>query len=71
MKGPFTEEINIATYRQYDIDLLITKESGVAGGFLEKINACKALNIPAVIITRKQIDYPKVINRIEDIEKIV
>ena len=36
MKGPFTEEINIATYRQYDIDLLITKESGVAGGFLEQ-----------------------------------
>lgn len=71
MKGPFSEEINIATYRQYDIDLLITKESGVAGGFLEKINACKALNIPVIIISRKQIDYPKVINYIDDIEKIV
>ena len=52
-------------------DLLITKESGVAGGFLEKINACKVLNIPVIIISRKKIDYPKVINNIEDIEKII
>lgn len=71
MKGPFSEEINIATYRQYGIDLLITKESGVAGGFLEKINACKALNIPVIIIKRKQISYPKLINNIEDIETII
>ena len=71
MKGPFSEEMNIATYKQYNIDLLITKESGVAGGFLEKINACKVLNIPVIIISRKKIDYPKVINNIEDIEKII
>ncbi|MGM9534845.1 MAG: precorrin-6A/cobalt-precorrin-6A reductase, partial [Intestinibacter sp.] len=71
MKGPFSEEMNIATYKQYNIDLLITKESGVAGGFLEKVNACKALNIPVVIISRKQIDYPRVINKIEDIEKVI
>ena len=64
-------EMNIATYKQYNIDLLITKESGVAGGFLEKINACKVLNIPVIIISRKKIDYPKVINNIEDIEKII
>ena len=54
MKGPFSEEMNIATYKQYNIDLLITKESGVAGGFLEKINACKVLNIPVIIISRKK-----------------
>lgn len=71
MKGPFSEDMNIATYKQYNIDLLITKESGVAGGFLEKINACKALGIPAVIITRKQVNYPRVINQIEDIEKVI
>lgn len=71
MKGPFSEEINIATYKQYNIDLLITKESGAAGGFLEKINACKALNIPVIIIRRKKINYPNVINYIDDIEKIV
>ena len=71
MKGPFSEEMNIATYKQYNIDLVITKESGVAGGFLEKVNACKALNIPVVIITRKRIDYPKVVNKIEDIEKMI
>lgn len=67
MKGPFSEEINTATFNQYNIDLLITKESGVAGGFLEKINACENLKIPVIIIKRKKMDYPNIINKIEDI----
>lgn len=53
MKGPFSEEMNEATYKQYKIDLVITKESGNAGGFLEKVNACKKLSIPVIIIKEK------------------
>ena len=68
MKGPFTQEMNESTYKQYDIDLVITKESGIAGGFLEKVNACKKLNIPVVIIKRKEMNYP---NTIGNIEKLI
>ena len=68
MKGPFTQEMNESTYKQYDIDLVITKESGIAGGFLEKVNACKTLNIPVVIIKRKEMNYP---NTIGNIEKLI
>ncbi|MDC0804510.1 precorrin-6A reductase, partial [Clostridium paraputrificum] len=46
MKGPFSQHINEETYKHYNIDLVITKESGIAGGFLEKVNACKTFNIP-------------------------
>ena len=68
MKGPFTQEMNESTYKQYYIDLVITKESGIAGGFLEKVNACKTLNIPVVIIKRKEMNYP---NTIGNIEKLI
>lgn len=69
MKGPFSRVINEEMYKKYNIDLVITKESGVAGGFLEKVFACKALNIPAVIIKRETVDYPNVVNEIEEIIK--
>ena len=69
MKGPFTEDMNISTYKQYNIDLVITKESGSAGGFLEKVNACKILNIPVIIIKRSKIKYPNTISNINDINR--
>lgn len=71
MKGPFTEKINEEFYKHYNIDMVITKESGVAGGFLEKVNACENLNIPVIIIAREKLDYPYVINEINKIEEIL
>ena len=69
MKGPFSESINEEMYRHYNIDIVITKESGKSGGFLEKVNACKSLNIPVVIIAREKLKYPYVVNEIEEIEE--
>lgn len=71
MKGPFTIEMNEATYKQYNIDLVITKESGVAGGFMEKIQACKNLNIPVIIIKREDLNYPNTIGKIKDLIKLI
>ncbi|GAA0697184.1 precorrin-6A reductase [Paraclostridium ghonii] len=71
MKGPFSEAINEQMYKHYNIDLVITKESGVEGGFLEKINAAKNLNIPVVVIVREQIDYKKVVNEIDNIKNFI
>lgn len=71
MKGPFSEVINEQMYKHYNIDLVITKESGVEGGFLEKINAAKNLNIPVVVIVREQIDYKKVVNEIDNIKNFI
>ena len=55
MKGPFSEAINEQMYKHYDIDLVITKESGIEGGFLEKVNAAKNLNIPVVVRVREKV----------------
>lgn len=41
MQGPFSEELNLALIRQFDIKCLVTKESGSAGGYTEKLEAAK------------------------------
>ena len=50
MQGPFSEEVNEALLRQYDCRYLVTKMSGPAGGFDEKIRACRAAGVIPVII---------------------
>ncbi len=57
MKGPFTYDMNKALYDFYQVDLVITKESGKEGGFLEKINAAKDLNIKTIVISRPKLEY--------------
>ena len=52
MQGPFSEELNLAMIHQWNIRCLVTKESGKAGGFLEKINAAKRAQIPVLLIGR-------------------
>lgn len=52
MQGPFSEELNLAMIHQWNIRCLVTKESGKAGGFLEKINAAKQAQIPVLLIGR-------------------
>lgn len=71
MKGPFSEVINEQMYKHYNIDLVITKESGIEGGFLEKVNAAKNLNIPVVVIARETIDYKTVVNEIDNIKGFI
>ena len=54
MQGPFSGRLNEAIIREYDIKVMITKESGRAGGFEEKIKACKNCGIKAVVISRPE-----------------
>ncbi|MEY8353766.1 precorrin-6y C5,15-methyltransferase (decarboxylating) subunit CbiE [Lachnospiraceae bacterium 54-53] len=52
IQGPFSEEMNRAMIKQYDIRYLVTKEAGNAGGFPEKIKAAAECGITAVVIGR-------------------
>lgn len=54
MQGPFSAQLNEALIRQFDIGILITKESGKTGGFREKLQACRICGIPAVVISRPE-----------------
>jgi precorrin-6A/cobalt-precorrin-6A reductase len=41
--------------KEYQIDLVLTKESGDSGGFMSKIDAALDLEIPVVIVMRPQV----------------
>ncbi|MGL5642416.1 MAG: precorrin-6A reductase, partial [Paraclostridium sp.] len=71
MKGPFSESINIEMYKHYNVDLVITKESGIEGGFLEKVNAAKSLDIPVIVIVREELNYLNIINDIKNIKDLM
>lgn len=51
-KGPFTIEENILDFLKFDAKYLITKESGAAGGFREKIIAANSCDMEAIVIRR-------------------
>lgn len=52
MQGPFSREMNIALIHQFDIAWMVSKESGRAGGFLEKYQAAKETGCRMIVIGR-------------------
>ncbi|MBE6029516.1 MAG: precorrin-6A reductase [Clostridiales bacterium] len=56
VQGPFSEELNKAVIRDYKTEVMITKDSGAAGGFPEKIRAAHECRIPIIVIARPEED---------------
>lgn len=52
MQGPFSKEMNLAMFKEKNIQILVTKDGGKNGGFMEKLLAAKELGAEAVIIKR-------------------
>lgn len=50
LQGPFSEELNEAILRQYQIRCLVTKKSGRAGGYEEKLEAARKAGIPVFVV---------------------
>jgi precorrin-6A/cobalt-precorrin-6A reductase len=67
IKGPFSKEFNIEILKQFKIENLVLKNSGKSGGTVEKIEACKELDINIVMIEREQIDYETVFNNLNNL----
>ncbi len=52
MQGPFQKELNVALLRQFDIEILVTKDGGKEGGFAEKLAAAQEVGAKVVLISR-------------------
>ncbi|EYE89231.1 precorrin-6x reductase [Fervidicella metallireducens AeB] len=63
--GPFSKEFNMAMFKEYGAEYVVTKDSGKEGGTAEKIDACLELGITPIIIGRAEEDG------IDDIEKLL
>ncbi|MHB0934771.1 MAG: precorrin-6A reductase [Armatimonadota bacterium] len=67
MQGPTTLELETALLRYVDASVLVTKESGLTGGVLEKIAAAEAVDIPCIVVRRPRLDYPLVVSSLDDV----
>jgi precorrin-6x reductase len=52
MQGPFTQDLNAAMMRQIGCTYLVTKDSGKAGGFTEKVEAARQVGAKLLVISR-------------------
>ena len=52
MQGPSTEAMNRLLLEELGIQWMVTKDSGRAGGFFEKIQAARACRVPVLVIRR-------------------
>jgi precorrin-6A/cobalt-precorrin-6A reductase len=69
-RGPFTTKQNIDLINKYSIDVLVTKDSGIAGGVLEKLKAAKACGTKVIVI-RKPAATQKPEMTFEDISELI
>ena len=54
LQGPFSEEMNLAMLRQYNIRYLVSKDGGRVGGYEEKYTAAKKADAVLILIRRPE-----------------
>lgn len=59
IRPPVSRELEKALWQQWQISLIVTKASGVAGGEDIKRSLCTELGIRLIIIERPQVNYPQ------------
>lgn len=76
MQGPFSTQLNKVIFRTYKAQVVITKDSGKAGGLDNKLNAALELQIPVIIIRRPRnmftnqvYDYQGIVSFLSNIQK--
>lgn len=52
IQGPVSKALNIALFREYSANVIITKDSGETGGTPEKVAAARELKVPIVLVRR-------------------
>ncbi|HMM20308.1 MAG TPA: precorrin-6A reductase [Selenomonadales bacterium] len=58
LQGPFSHDLNVALFKEYGSEVVITKNSGLVGGSDSKFSAAAALGLHLVVIDRPAMDYP-------------
>ncbi|MEC1721558.1 precorrin-6A reductase [Schinkia azotoformans] len=67
IQGPFTKDFNKALFKQFEVTLMVTKESGKEGAVDEKVEAASELGIETILIKRPRIQYGITYSTVEDV----
>lgn len=71
IKGPIGCELNKGFIYQDNIKAIITKDSGIQGGVVEKLQAIIDTDIKLIVIEKPQIEYGKTFNYEEEVIKYI
>ena len=69
MQGPFSEEMNSATLLHWNIDYLVSKDSGLEGGIEEKVRSVEKMKNKLIIIDKPKICYAKIYDNLHELYK--
>ncbi len=67
MQGTFSKELNRYLIKDYNCDVIITKDSGDSGGLNEKILGAIEADANPIIVERPKIDYPLKFSKIDEL----
>jgi len=67
MQGQFSKEINKALFKFYGADILLTRDSGSAGGTDTKISAALELGIETVLVKRPNTNTGLTVNNVKEL----
>ncbi|HWY85947.1 MAG TPA: precorrin-6A reductase [Gemmataceae bacterium] len=66
LRPPFSLEFNKALFREYQVDVLVTKASGYEGGVVEKVTAAQDLGMQVMMIRRPVLADLASVSSLED-----
>ena len=66
MQGPFSRELNAALLRQVGADILVTKDTGQAGGLAEKLAAARDTGATVLLIARPSDEQGRTLEQVQD-----
>ncbi|MCR4590916.1 MAG: precorrin-6A reductase [Lachnospiraceae bacterium] len=69
-KGPFSYEENISQFKEYGAEYLVSKISGAAGGFPEKMKAAEDLGIRVLLIRREKEEEGLSLHQLKEVLKL-
>lgn len=67
LQGPFSQNMNSAMIKEYNIRYLVTKQSGKTGGELEKVEACKENSTHIIYLKKPIVNYGQVYNSLNEL----
>lgn len=67
IRPPVSRELEKALWQQWQISLVITKASGMAGGELTKRSVAAELGVPLIVISRPRLPYPQVTSDLTEV----
>lgn len=71
MQGPFSKELNRILFKAYGADVLLTRDSGPAGGTDTKISAALALDLNIVLLKRPRPETDPSVRAVHSVNEVL